>query len=698
MFDTSLAYKEEINKPSRQFKCRITIGNVIFDNDNLVSSKFEFSQPTDGFQIGNTISQSLDLTLLNEGYRISTKSKIKFEIGLLLDNNEIEYVLMGIYNIDEIEKTDHVIKITAFDNMVKFETPFNPNLSNNPTLEQLVKELADKSGVEFEGDLPAYETKKPNGFTCREVLSYVASLCGGNAFITRNGKFTIKTLNEVDKTINSNNYFTYTTEEDEYKIGKITCQIDDEKEISKGKIEDDSFELEFQNPWITEKIITDIYNKLKESSYLGYSLKFQGDLSLDPYDIITIKDKNNVIRKVPILSQTLNFNGGLTAEIGAKGQTKNKNNFQTNGTTETKINRFTAGQTGLKEKMYYYSNGSVVKVGERYQSICFINYGVDTRTNLMLYVNVFLECEEAGKATIKIIIDNYTHDFSPSIDLEPGSRGFTFTYPLISVPEGVNHSLELHLSMGKGSAEIKKEFIQVMLKGQGISGGLSGERPHAEITEIVDFDVIKDTDIIRNSDIIIKHIAPNIIPDCDSVMFNVITDIDKNIALEPTIDILISSTGYNRTMANVALSYNTETLEINNGVMKFKDFGEEIPQGEFVEMNEFANLKPQHINYVKSMNITATAGETDFLRFIINDGERWYTINEEGQWIDILKDNVAIIEYGIDLETLNGLSEEKLQELTQDKDGIKLAWYMKKTKLDSNLSVSKIEMEFDTNL
>ncbi|MBS4958292.1 MAG: hypothetical protein KHZ99_14780, partial [Clostridium sp.] len=65
--------------------------------------------------IGATTSQSLDLTLLNKGDMVYGTSTIKVEIGLKIGST-IEYFLMGIYNIDDIEKTDCTIKITAFDN------------------------------------------------------------------------------------------------------------------------------------------------------------------------------------------------------------------------------------------------------------------------------------------------------------------------------------------------------------------------------------------------------------------------------------------------------------------------------------------------------------------------------------------------------------------------------------------------------
>ena len=41
---------------------------------------------------------------------------------------------MGIFNIDDIEKTDYTTKFTAYDNMIKFETPYFSILGDKPTL------------------------------------------------------------------------------------------------------------------------------------------------------------------------------------------------------------------------------------------------------------------------------------------------------------------------------------------------------------------------------------------------------------------------------------------------------------------------------------------------------------------------------------------------------------------------------------
>jgi hypothetical protein len=261
---------------------------------------------------------------------------INVEIGLKI-NDKIEYIPLGIFNIDNVKKNDFTIKITAYDNMSKFKIPYFSSLGNLATLAQVVNEIAAKTGVQFEGSLPSYSVKKLEGFSCREVLGFVASLCGGNAIIKRNGKFTIIYPTDINRYIGEG-YFDFSREEVKYKIGKITCKSED-RVLSKGSLGADSMELEFENPWATDSILNDIYNRLNGFEYLGYDLKWQGDPSLDIGDIITHKDDKGVIRKLPILNYKLSYDGGLDSELSAKGETKNKNSFDSSGSMKKKIDR-----------------------------------------------------------------------------------------------------------------------------------------------------------------------------------------------------------------------------------------------------------------------------------------------------------------------------------------------------------------------
>ena len=336
MQNVSSSYLEKIKEPSRSFECRVTIGNNVYTNADIINISIEDVQPTDGFTIGAAVSKSLELTLSTSNI-IYSNSKVKLEIGLNIGST-FEYILIGHFHIEDIIRTDYSTKLTCYDNMIKFEKPYFSNLGKTSSLKNIINELATITGVEFTGSLPSYNLNKLEGFTCREILGFVASICGGNAYITREGKFTIKTPETIDYSITSDNYIDLKSEEDLYKVGAITCKSND-KEFTKGTLSNSSMEITFENPWVTESILTDIYNKLKGFEFIGYSMKWQGDFSLDVGDIISITDTKGNTRQVPIFSQKFTYNGGLTSEIGAKGESKTKNEFSPTGDLNNKVNR-----------------------------------------------------------------------------------------------------------------------------------------------------------------------------------------------------------------------------------------------------------------------------------------------------------------------------------------------------------------------
>lgn len=353
MYTTSTAYKTEIQKRSRTFECRVTIGDRVFTNNEVQSIDLN-GGIQDVFSIGNTPSMCLELVLRNTTDTIFTTNSVKVDIGLKIGNT-IEYVPLGIFNIEDVKKDDYTTKFTCYDNMTKFEIAYFSSLGDKPTLQQVVNEVASKTGVQFTGSLPSYTVKKLEGFTCREVLGYVASLCGGNALITREGKFTIVYPTDISRDVGEG-VFDLQRDEVKYKIGKINCQVKEQETISKGSLGTDSMELSFENPWVTETILTDIYNRLNGFNYLGYTMKWQGDLSLDIGDIITYTDAKKVTRKLPILYRKLSYDGGLDSELSAKGETKNKNSFNSSGSMSNKVNRLVTEQAVIKEALIEKAN------------------------------------------------------------------------------------------------------------------------------------------------------------------------------------------------------------------------------------------------------------------------------------------------------------------------------------------------------
>ena len=157
MYKTSNEYKRKILEPTRKFESVIKIGNITLTNEEVNSFSLEQSIQQDfTYSIGNTISTAFNLVFFhNDTIEINDTDLIAAKLGLLLDNS-IEYIPLGIYNIDKIESNDTTTKVLAYDNMIKFEVSYIEN-NENPTLYSVVNRLIELTGVNFAGNLGSYE-------------------------------------------------------------------------------------------------------------------------------------------------------------------------------------------------------------------------------------------------------------------------------------------------------------------------------------------------------------------------------------------------------------------------------------------------------------------------------------------------------------------------------------------------------------
>ena len=270
MYTTSNEYKNANLQPYRQFESRITIGNRIITNEEVVSINLQQSiQQEATFTIGNTISSSLNLTFLHNDIETSDREIINLEIGLLA-NSDYEYIPLGIYNIDLCNSNDTTTNITAYDNMVKFDISYDEN-NSQPTVHSVINRLVELTGIEFAGTLSDYNNYNLislSNYTCREILGFLAGALGCNAIIDRQGKFKLIGIsNSPSLTITNENYSDYFRQSKLYKISKLVNTLD-ESTIEIGSINDDTVCLNMANPFVNEDILQDLYNKMNGFSFL----------------------------------------------------------------------------------------------------------------------------------------------------------------------------------------------------------------------------------------------------------------------------------------------------------------------------------------------------------------------------------------------------------------------------------------------
>ncbi|WP_444533271.1 peptidase S74, partial [Streptococcus pneumoniae] len=105
--------------------------------------------------------------------------------------------------------------------------------------------------------------------------------------------------------------------------------------------------LELDNVFMTQSALNDLYYKLKNLTYYPYNLNYQGHLLLEVGQWVTIQTNKKETFKVPVLSQSFTFKGGLRGRISADSKAGNDTQYSYEGTITKHIKQ----QDGIEAKI-----------------------------------------------------------------------------------------------------------------------------------------------------------------------------------------------------------------------------------------------------------------------------------------------------------------------------------------------------------
>ncbi|HHG8023067.1 TPA: peptidase S74, partial [Streptococcus pneumoniae] len=219
---------------------------------------------------------------------------------------------------------------------------------------EVIQEICLKTGIELANDYFGISAMRyhieqvPEGkkLSFRDMLSAMTQMIGMSCFFNREGKMEIRDLTESNITINADSYFLHglTKSEIEYQIAGITCKTD-KKSLTVGMKTGRSLELD--NVFMTQSALNDLYYKLKNLTYYPYNLNYQGHLLLEVGQWVTIQTNKKETFKVPVLSQSFTFKGGLRGRISADSKAGNDTQYSYEGTITKHIKQ----QGGIEAKI-----------------------------------------------------------------------------------------------------------------------------------------------------------------------------------------------------------------------------------------------------------------------------------------------------------------------------------------------------------
>lgn len=219
------------------YEWRVYNNSTTFGKEHIVSGTIQF----EGWNkqlIGNVISAQLNLTLWN--VTIDTDYPIYMQFRATDGtNNSPWYANVGFY-VDTMQTNPYtqMTEIVAFDSLLKAETDYMPSGSFVPiTAKDLAEQIATDIGLTLDGSTKAWLNLHPytfsnapnvgvGGTTDKEMLSYIATIYGGDWIVRGNALVLVYPQYAPNDTANVGNAVSRLKRSDTETITRVKLWLD----------------------------------------------------------------------------------------------------------------------------------------------------------------------------------------------------------------------------------------------------------------------------------------------------------------------------------------------------------------------------------------------------------------------------------------------------------------------------------------
>lgn len=402
MLNVSTNFHNSIEASTRQILLRAYINDTLLTSSNLIDlTVTEAVNASGGLSMGTAISSKLVMKIKAPDTPILLSGIVRPEVAC---DGVDQWVPLGKFYITEAVSNDDfetTFTITAYDGFSKTEQTYIPEISMPNTAAEILKDIAGQCGFEIDsipellndvvvsqevsilnnegtlifpnganiesgtlviGDFVSAASKESESYTCRQYIGYFAGLLGKNAHFDRTGKLTFKWYTNSGRTIPRTLQYVGGCK----RLTDRDCVM---QSITSGSsnttlVAGTGVGISFENPFMTQAILNDIYDNTGTISYTPMQLKWRGNPAIEAGDIVTVEDRSGASCTVYIMEQTIRISGGLYSEIKCYGASESAIAFSTSPTTKKIQQAYTKLQEALAEAtaLLNGANGGVFEI------------------------------------------------------------------------------------------------------------------------------------------------------------------------------------------------------------------------------------------------------------------------------------------------------------------------------------------------
>lgn len=420
MYIVSEALANTLAGNSRCMRAKLVCGSEVIDS-GIQSIKLvqQANADNETVSIGGAVSAYAEISIYKP-LRLVTRKEYTLYIGAVLPDDTVEYCKMGLFTPKKPQEDDGLLTFKAYDRMVsRLWKAYFPTVSKYPADgKEILADISKQCGIAIANlsSLPAGVTvswgtaynedgsvmKVPPFTACtiREALSYLAQMYGAFATINRDGEIEFRWYAATSYEVPANRSFDdIVCAEQVYKLQGISCTVND-KTIMAGTVSS----IQIENSYMTQSILNSVYKKIGGFSFLPTTFSFLGDPRLDLGDIITVYRRDGTAIKVPVMSITFDFDGGLSTEVGSYGSDVEEGEDQVKGPTTKALERVYTDLFLVRQVVA--DKVSVNYLEANYATITELD-AVSARIDKIVTSEVTVEYLEANYAKMKDVEANF---------------------------------------------------------------------------------------------------------------------------------------------------------------------------------------------------------------------------------------------------------------------------------------------------
>ena len=427
--------KNALKQPTTQRKGRILVDGNYYDVFNV---EYYADAYNEGNVIGNAIASQLDFEL---PYMPKFET-FKYFDGVWTGTN-YEYIDMGTFHVFDEQDEDNFNKhITAFDNLIKFNAPFQDVGGYPKKLLHELQNICNQAGVGLNnisipnGDFEVVNNQFTNGESLKTVLKAICQLAGMYAII-KNDEVVLQLKNQTSEIINKEQHEPTIWKRRSYGINQVILGLSDvegeyvlredaqdivQNGVHKLVINDNPFAYTQEK---RDELIDELFNQVRGFGYIPYEMNGEWLNYLEIGDTITIDDVETIVLRINGKSpKALESMMSAPAIIDSSVEYVNNTNTVKNQLIRTEIS---------VDKQNQQIEAVVSQTDEQNQKIAKVTQTVD---ELNSKISDIADITISGEDTdAQVELDNINESEPIRLVIRPIGKSISYDYPHEDYPQ-----------------------------------------------------------------------------------------------------------------------------------------------------------------------------------------------------------------------------------------------------------------------